>query len=111
MDDQRWRGKTGGRIQLLGDSESTPLAILCVFANELLIFITALANIRDFANGRLIKPKREANQYDFASRLPLYIQGLLVECLSNVNGASYCAAYHRVVTDSEETHHLNVCRN
>ncbi len=32
---------------------------------------------------------------------------LLVECLSNVNSACYCAAYHRVVTDSEEAHHLN----
>ena len=33
---------------------------------------------------------------------------LLVECLSYVNGASYCATYHRVVTDTEEAHHLYV---
>ena len=36
---------------------------------------------------------------------------LLAECSSNVNGACNGATYHRVVTDSEEAHHLNVCRN
>ena len=36
---------------------------------------------------------------------------LLVKCSSNVNGASNCTTYHRVVTDSEESHHLNVCWN
>ena len=35
---------------------------------------------------------------------------LLVEGGSHVNGASYCAAYHRVVADSEESHHLHVSR-
>ena len=36
---------------------------------------------------------------------------LLVKCSSNVNSASNCTTYHRVVTDSEESHHLNVCWN
>ena len=40
----------------------------------------------------------------------LAINQLLVECLSYVNGASYCATYHRVVTDTEEAHHLYVSR-
>ena len=35
---------------------------------------------------------------------------LLVECLSYVNGASYGASYHGVVTDAEEAHHLYVSR-
>lgn len=39
------------------------------------------------------------------------IQRLLVQCLSNVNSASYCTAYHRVVADAEEAHHLHVGRN
>ena len=38
----------------------------------------------------------------------LAINQLLVECLSYVNGASYGATYHRVVTDTEEAHHLYV---
>ena len=40
-----------------------------------------------------------------------YIYRLLVECLSYVNGASYGATYHGVVTDAEEAHHLYVSRN
>ena len=36
---------------------------------------------------------------------------LLIKCSSNVNGASNCTTYHWVVTDSEESHHLNVCWN
>ena len=36
---------------------------------------------------------------------------LFVKRSSNVNSASNCTTYHRVVTDSEESHHLNVCWN
>ena len=36
---------------------------------------------------------------------------LLVQSESNVNGASYSTANHRVVTHTEEAHHLNVSRN
>ncbi len=36
---------------------------------------------------------------------------LLVKCSSNVNSASNCTTYHWVVTDAEESHHLNVCWN
>lgn len=39
------------------------------------------------------------------------IQRLLVQCLSNVNSASNCTTYHRVIADSEEAHHLHVGRN
>ena len=35
----------------------------------------------------------------------------LVERQVNVHGASHRAAHHRVVTDAEEAHHLNVSRN
>ena len=36
---------------------------------------------------------------------------LLAECSGNVNGAGNGAAYHRVVADSEEAHHLYVGRD
>ena len=36
---------------------------------------------------------------------------LFIKRSSNVNGASNCTTYHRVVTDAEESHHLNVCWN
>ena len=36
---------------------------------------------------------------------------LLVKRSSNVNRTSNSTTYHRVVTDAEESHHLNVCRN
>ena len=36
---------------------------------------------------------------------------LFVERSSNVNSACNCTTYHRVVTDAEESHHLNVCWN
>ena len=36
---------------------------------------------------------------------------LLIKCSSNVNGTCYSTTYHRVVTDAEESHHLNVCWN
>ena len=36
---------------------------------------------------------------------------LLIQRSSNVNGASNCTTYHWVVTDAEESHHLNVCWN
>ena len=39
-----------------------------------------------------------------------FIDCLLCERCSNVNGASHCAAYHWVVTHAEEAHHLNVSR-
>ena len=39
------------------------------------------------------------------------VQELLVERLGNVNSAGNGATYHRVVSDSEEAHHLDVCRN
>ena len=36
---------------------------------------------------------------------------LFVKRSSNVNSTSNCTTYHRVVTDAEESHHLNVCWN
>ena len=36
---------------------------------------------------------------------------LLIERSSNVNRTSNCTTYHGVVTDAEESHHLNVCWN
>ena len=36
---------------------------------------------------------------------------LLIQRSSNVNSASNGATNHRVVTDAEESHHLNVCWN
>ena len=41
----------------------------------------------------------------------LSISGLLIKRSSNVNGTSNSTTYHWVVTDSEESHHLNVCWN
>ena len=36
---------------------------------------------------------------------------LLIQRSSNINSACNCTTYHRVVTDAEESHHLNVCWN
>lgn len=36
---------------------------------------------------------------------------LFCKSLCNVNCAGNCAAYHWVVADSEESHHLDVSRN
>ena len=36
---------------------------------------------------------------------------LFCKSLSHVNCHSHCAAYHRVVANAEEAHHLYVCRN
>ena len=38
-------------------------------------------------------------------------QLLLVEGEVDSNGDSHCCTYHRVVTHTEEAHHLNVSRN
>ena len=45
------------------------------------------------------------------SLLAISETNLFVERSSNVNSACNCTTYHRVVTDSEESHHLNVCWN
>ena len=37
--------------------------------------------------------------------------GLLIQCQRYIHSASYGATYHWVVTNTEEAHHLNVCRN
>ena len=52
--------------------------------------------------------KNPCNLFDYRDLAYNLIVRLLVECLSYVNGASYCATYHRVVTDTEEAHHLYV---
>ena len=52
--------------------------------------------------------KNPCNLFDYRDLAYNLISRLLVECLSYVNGASYCATYHRVVTDAEEAHHLYV---
>ena len=38
----------------------------------------------------------------------MFEQLLLVQSEVNVDGTSHRATYHRVVTDAEEAHHLNV---
>ena len=35
----------------------------------------------------------------------------LAQSLSHVNRTSHCTSYHRVVTDTEESHHFHVSRN
>ena len=55
-------------------------------------------------------PHRPPFHYDYPD-MSSGINLLLVECLSYVNGASYGATYHGVVTDAEEAHHLYVSRN
>ena len=39
------------------------------------------------------------------------LKGLLSHSLLNGNGNSNGSTYHRVVTHTEEAHHLNVCGN
>ncbi len=36
---------------------------------------------------------------------------LLIQSSSHVNRTSHCTSYHRVVTDTEESHHFHVSRN
>ena len=36
---------------------------------------------------------------------------LLIQSKCYVHGASYGATYHWIITNTEEAHHLNVCRN
>ena len=36
---------------------------------------------------------------------------LLIQSSSNVNCTSNCTTYHRVVTDTQESHHFYVSRN
>ena len=52
----------------------------------------------------------KVKSYSFICKL-LYISFLFIQSKSHVYGASHCAAYHRIVTYTEEAHHLNVCRN
>ena len=52
--------------------------------------------------------KKRVRLVDAPSSFINLIVRLLVECLSYVNGASYGATYHGVVTDTEEAHHLYV---
>ena len=54
--------------------------------------------------------KNPCNLFDYRDLLYNLYYRLLVECLSYVNGASYSATYHGVVTDAEEAHHLYVSR-
>ena len=48
----------------------------------------------------LLKKRRRGRNYLF-----------LVQIEVGLNGASYRATYHRVVTDAEEAHHLNMSGN
>ncbi len=36
---------------------------------------------------------------------------LLIQSSSHVNRTSHCTSYHRVVTDTQESHHFHVSRN
>ena len=36
---------------------------------------------------------------------------LLIQSSSHVNRTSHCTSYHRIVTDTEESHHFHVSRN
>ena len=45
------------------------------------------------------------------SLLAISETNLLIKRSSNVNRTSNCTTYHWVVTDTEESHHLNVCWN
>ena len=50
-------------------------------------------------------------QWDSSATLGMTLTRLLVERSSNVNRTSNSTTNHRVVTDAEESHHLNVCWN
>ena len=52
--------------------------------------------------------KNPCNLFDYRDLAYNLISRLLIQSLSYVNGASYCATYHGVVTDAEEAHHLYV---
>ena len=57
-----------------------------------------------------IANKNPCNLFDYRDLAYNLISRLLVQSLSYVNGASYGATYHGVVTDAEEAHHLYVSR-
>ena len=52
--------------------------------------------------------KNPCNLFDYRDLAYNLISRLLIQSLSYVNGASYGATYHGVVTDAEEAHHLYV---
>ena len=54
--------------------------------------------------------KKETPRKDVSVNL-LRFNKLLIKCSSNVNGVSNSTTNHWVVTDAEESHHLNVCWN
>ena len=50
-------------------------------------------------------------QWDSSATLGMTLTRLLIKRSSNVNRTSNCTTNHWVVTDAEESHHLNVCWN
>ncbi len=60
--------------------------------------------------GREVENKKETPSKGCLRKV-LRFTRLLIECSSNVNSTCYSTTYHWVVTDAEESHHLNVCWN
>ena len=59
----------------------------------------------------IIAKKKLGRSAELISLLATSETNLFVERSSNVNRTSNCTTYHWVVTDAEESHHLNVCWN
>ena len=86
----------------------TALSIKMAVFMDKVAELMVLSMKRDvFMDERIAQKKRHPRK-DVSVKL-LRINRLLIKCSSNVNGASNCTTYHWVVTDAEESHHLNVC--
>ena len=59
----------------------------------------------------IIAKKKLGGLAELISLLATSETNLFVERSSNVNRTSNCTTNHWVVTDAEESHHLNVCWN
>ena len=74
------------------------------------MFPISAAKIRGVFMAGKIEDKKETPSKGCLRKVLRYTR-LLIKCSSNVNSASNCTTNHRVVTDAEESHHLNVCWN
>ena len=72
--------------------------------------MTALARKRGVFMAAERTDKKETPSKGCLRKVLRYTR-LLIKRSSNVNRTSNCTTYHWVVTDSEESHHLNVCWN
>jgi len=79
------------------------IASITQISTNLYLLFTIKRNLVEIKQRELSKRKALFNLFE--------ISKLLIQSSCNVNSASYCTTYHRVVTDTQEAHHFYVSRN